>query len=276
MEPDKVLDTVAKGTGVLAVMALVLSVIYDWGFYYALNLGFIEVPTSIGDHIRSGLIWLPKALFAFFVGFAIEFMNRRIERGLTEEEIIKSSRNPERLRKFRRGPSVLFRILALTTVALFLLVGDVYRGLLPLSIIICWAMFSEWVNNAPLLKVRRSEATRWLFHWLPMVFFFVFFMGYNNASDLVSKDIPQFKLSLNESKGEVGVNILRQIERGTLVINPNSERMTFYPWSDVTKLEPSETYKPYLGLLGRILGKSGKPSFDRVKGAANFPSPHNP
>ena len=95
MESVKLLITTAKASGVLAACALILSIIYDWGFFFALNIGFIDIPTSIGDHIRSALIWLPKTLFSFFIVFAIEFINQRIERGLTEEEIILSSKKPK-------------------------------------------------------------------------------------------------------------------------------------------------------------------------------------
>ena len=130
METDILLEKLAKASGVLAACALILSVIHDWGFFFALDIGFIDIPTSIGDHIRSALIWLPKTLFCFFIVFAIEFVNQRIERGLTEEEIIQSSKKPERLRKFRQGPVVLFRILAPVLVAGFLLGQRIIRSYL--------------------------------------------------------------------------------------------------------------------------------------------------
>jgi len=265
MEPDRVLETFAKATGVLAATAMILSIIYDWGFYFALDLGFVDVPTSIGDHIRSGLIWLPNTLFFFFIILAIEFVNQRIERGLTEEEIVQTAKKPERLRKFRKSPVIAFKILALIIVASFLLMGDIYRGLLPIALIICWAMFSEWANSAPLIKIRRSETTKKLFYWLPMVFFFVFFLGYNKASDLASDEVPHFKLILTDGKHAIEVNVVRHVEKGTLVIQPKTRRLSLISWSEVSNLESSEPYKPYLGIFGRLIDKRSNPTTNKQR-----------
>jgi len=253
METDIILEKFAKASGVLAVCALVLSVVHDWGFFFALDIGFIDIPTSIGDHIRSALIWLPNTLFCFFIVIAIEFVNQRIERGLTEEEIIQSSKKPERLRKFRQGPAVLFRILAPVLVAGFLLIGDFYRGILPIALVVCWAMFSEWANNAPLIKIRRNETTQKLFHWLPIIFFLVFFWGYNNASDLASDEAPRFKLTLSNIDPALEVNVLKHVEKGTLVIEPKTKKITFIPWAKVLNLEPIEPYRTYYGIFGKFL-----------------------
>jgi len=267
METDIILEKLAKASGVLAACALILSVIHDWGFFFALDIGFIDIPSSIGDHIRSALIWLPNTLFCFFIVIAIEFVNQRIEHGLTEEEIIQSSKKPERLRKFRQGPAVLFRILAPVLVAGFLLIGDFYRGILPIALVICWAMFSEWVNNAPLIKICRSKTTQKIFHWLPMIFFFVFFLGYNNASDLASDIVPHFKLTLSNADQTLEVNILRQVEKGTLVIDPKTKKITLISWAEVLNLEPIEPYKPYFGIFGRFFDKKVNPASNKANSA---------
>ncbi|OIN95299.1 MAG: hypothetical protein AUJ48_03455 [Deltaproteobacteria bacterium CG1_02_45_11] len=267
METDIILEKLAKASGVLAACALILSVIHDWGFFFALDIGFIDIPTSIGDHIRSALIWLPNILFCFFIVIAIEFVNQRIERGLTEEEIIQSSKKPERLRKFRQGPAVLFRILAPVLVAGFLLIGNFYRGILPIALVVCWAMFSEWANNAPLIKIRRSETTQKIFHWLPIIFFFVFFWGYNNASDLASDDVPRFKLTLSNADRALEVNILRHVEKGTLVIEPKTKKITLISWPEVLNLEPIEPYKPYFGIFGRFFDEKVNPAANKANSA---------
>src|SRR5438445_12929946 len=95
---------VAEGAAVTVAVGFVVSVIYDWGFVYALGLDFVYLPTTTADHFRSGLLWFPPLLGLLFVYFAIEFQFQRVERGLTEKEITESSSNPERMRKFREGP----------------------------------------------------------------------------------------------------------------------------------------------------------------------------
>jgi len=255
MDATKTIETFAKATGILAATALVLSIIYDWGFLFSLGLSYATVPTGMADHVRSALVWLPSTLFGMFIGVLIEFINQRIERGLTEEEIIRSSKNPELMRRFRKSPAVLFRVLAPVAAAGFLLLGDLYRGIVPLALIIVWSMFSEWTNKAPLIKLRRSGTAMLLFHWLPIVFFFVFFMGYNYAADMANKSTPSLKITFEGAATQIEVNGLRYMERGALTLDPTTKRISFLPWTQVRKIEFIESYKPYRGLLGGWLSE---------------------
>ena len=73
---------------VFAAFILGLSVVYDYGFFYILGTGFSEMPTTISDHLRSSLTWIPETIIVILAVVAIEMFNRRIEQGKTEEEII--------------------------------------------------------------------------------------------------------------------------------------------------------------------------------------------
>jgi len=46
-------------SSVLAATLLGLSVFFDFNFLLALGLRFSEVPTSVTDHVRSAVVWLP-------------------------------------------------------------------------------------------------------------------------------------------------------------------------------------------------------------------------
>lgn len=52
---------------VLSVSTLALSVFYDFSYLGALNLDFGEVQTSISDHVRSAIVWLPWGVI--LIGF---------------------------------------------------------------------------------------------------------------------------------------------------------------------------------------------------------------
>src|SRR5919197_1500493 len=101
------IGAVAEGIAVAIAVGFVVSVIYDWGFVYALGMDFGCLPTTTTDHFRSGLLWFPSLLGLIFLYVAIEFQFQRVERGLTEKEIIESSSNPVWTRKFREGPQKL-------------------------------------------------------------------------------------------------------------------------------------------------------------------------
>jgi len=251
MDSTKLIENAVKITGLLVSTALVLSIIYDWGFFFSLGMSYFDVPTAMTDHFRSGLVWLPNALLLLFINLSIEYFFQRVERGLTEEEIIQASKNPESLRKFRRGPAVLVRVITPICIACFLFLGDIFRGILPFAMIVVWSMFSEWATSTPLLQLRRSATAMVLFHWLPMVFFFVFFMGYNKAADIASKVTPCFKISFIGAKAPMEVNTLRYLDKGALIIQPRTKSISILPWAQIACIETTENYKPYPGLFGK-------------------------
>lgn len=120
------IKTLAEGVALIVAIGFIVSVIYDWGFFRALGLDFAYLPTTTADHFRSGLLWFPPLLGAVFVYAAIEYQFQRVERGLTEKEIVESSSNPEKLRKFRAGPWKTFVWMAPVYVVTYVLIGDGY------------------------------------------------------------------------------------------------------------------------------------------------------
>jgi len=50
--PTNYLEIMSSGIAIIVPAGFVISVICDWGFLYALNLGFRDVPTTITDHFK--------------------------------------------------------------------------------------------------------------------------------------------------------------------------------------------------------------------------------
>ena len=48
--------------GVIASLSVIVSFIYDWGFFWALGISFSQAPTTITDHVQSWIIWLPRVI----------------------------------------------------------------------------------------------------------------------------------------------------------------------------------------------------------------------
>ena len=61
---------------------LACSVFYDFAFLKALGLSFSDVPTTIADHVRSGIVWIPPLVVgsAFYVYTAL--LNVHLDRQL--------------------------------------------------------------------------------------------------------------------------------------------------------------------------------------------------
>ena len=73
-----------------ASVSVIVSFVYDWGFFSTLGIGFAQAPTAISDHLRSWLIWLPLVITPVLILLAHELLMSRLERGLTDEEIVES------------------------------------------------------------------------------------------------------------------------------------------------------------------------------------------
>lgn len=159
------LDLIAKLVGLAASISLAASLIFDWGFYSALNLSFLEVPSGLSDHARSALIWFPKVVTAFGGLFVFEMLTRRIEQGMTEEEIVRSSSNPQRTKRLRDGPYRMIAYISVFIVIAYVLLGDIFLGGLPIGLIVSWFIFSGWAQSHPRIMERRPLHLRLLCSW---------------------------------------------------------------------------------------------------------------
>ncbi len=102
------IEKLGKLLAIFSILVFLLSICFDFGFFQALGLDFSELPTSISDHVRSALVWAPTAAIILLIIALIEMQFVIIEKGAAEEELIKSSPNPEFTRRFRAGPEKLY------------------------------------------------------------------------------------------------------------------------------------------------------------------------
>ena len=237
----------------LAVPAgLVISIFYDYGFFSAIGLSFIDTPTSVGDHFRTGVIWFP-ALVLLFIGYvAVEFQFQRVEKGLTEQEIIDSSPKPERTRRFRAGPYRLIAVFAPIVMLFFLLIGDVQASLVPGAAAITWMIFSVWCNSSPLILLRRPKIVRDLFLFGPVIIIVSYFSGYNKAIEQALTKPELVEIELDDGKS-VTFQSLRTLENGFLFISEEGE-VRLLSWDIVRSYSFVENYEPFRGILCEWFG----------------------
>jgi hypothetical protein len=242
------LDLATKLVGVVASISLAASLIFDWGFYSALNLSFLEVPTSFTDHMRSALIWFPKVVTALGGLFVFEMLTRRIEHGMTEQEIIESTSNPQRTKRFRDGPYKMLAYISVFVVIAYVLLGDIFLGGLPFGLIISWFIFSEWAQSHPRIIERRSLHLRLTAHFLPPIASWLFFSGYVDAVKIFQSTTPNLHITVASNTMLEPVTLLRQMDRGLLVKEANNS-VSFRPWSEIKKIETFGKYVPSKGFL---------------------------
>lgn len=247
------LDLTAKLVGLAASISVAASLIFDWGFFFALNLSFLEVPSGLSDHVRSALIWFPKVVTAFGGYFVFEMLTRRIEQGMREEEIIKSSSDPERTARLRDGPYKLIAYSSAFLVVAYVLVGDIFLGMLPFSLIVLWFIFSGWAQSHPRIIERRPRYLRLVAHFLPPIAIWLFFAGYSDAVRMFQSTAPSSQITLTNATSPEPATLLRQLDRGILIKEPDNT-ISFRPWSEIRKVETAGKYVPSKGVLCSWLG----------------------
>lgn len=151
-ENDKLsdkLDILVKFAGLCGSASILVSIIYDWGFYHALGLSFSEVPTTLADHARSSLEWLPLISSVIFVVIVWNLTMSRIERGMTEEELIKTSPVPKLTIFIRISPyiAMAFFMVVVFINFLFLKKGSIWDTEIQLAATLLWFLFSAWIYS---------------------------------------------------------------------------------------------------------------------------------
>ena len=236
----------------VAAVSVVLSVVYDWGFYSALNISFAEAPTALSDHIHSWLVWLPKVIVAIIGFAAFEMLNRRIERGMTEKELIASSPLPRFTRVVRASPYTFMGLFGIFGLIGWILFGShlVQPGWLYLSMILVWFMFSGWVFSEPTLFARHSKVFL-CFYWIPPVIFFVFYMGQSDANKQISLKDPNYRISSesinNSSPMSSEIYLIRAFDNWILMQDRDRE-ISWTRLEEVKKLQPIKESKEFPGV----------------------------
>ena len=250
MPPRPVTEHLGPLFALAGSVSVIVSFIYDWGFFSTLGIDFAQAPTTISDHLRSWVVWLPFVITPVFLLLAHELLVSRLERGLTEEEIIESSRNPARVRRFRVGPKKAISIMALLLTLLWILFGEMFSHARAFAFPITWAIFAQWVFRHPRLDADYSSAIKNILTYIPAAFFFVFFLGASIAEAEMSHSSASHRIELaTTAQGErkTDVRLLRSFQDWILLRDENG-KVTWVHLNDVTRiqmLKESEMFKGF-------------------------------
>lgn len=144
------------------------SLFYEWGFLVALGFRFVESPTTLADHLGSWLEWLPWIAITLMSVTLFELLSQRIERGMTEEELIQTSQDPTRTRKLRTGYKTVYKFLGPLILITYLALGD----WIPLSSVavgfaFIWLTLTKFVFGIPRMTDCYSLSLKALFPLYP-------------------------------------------------------------------------------------------------------------
>lgn len=240
--PIKLIDKIPAIISLIGGLSLIISVIYNWGYFVNLGLSYKEIPATLTDHARDTIIWLPKISLLFFGVFVGELINNRIEQGMTEEEIINSSSNPKLIRIFRNSPAIPIVGIALIVPILYFTRVDIPLQAYQFSFIILWFMLHNWLFGHERIIERTSSLFRVLSRWMPA---FVIFFGFQGSIG-AKKDIEYTKTItvINLSNGtRVSGNQLRSFDKSILLKAIDKNEYFIIPWSAVIDIKLSQPTK---------------------------------
>ena len=252
--PRPVTERLAAVFAIAASVSVIVSFIYDWGYFSTLGIDYAQAPTTISDHVRSWLIWLPIVITPMLVLLANELLGARLDEGLTDENIRASSRNPRFFRRFRRGPGKGVAFIAVLLTFIWLLLGEVAANVRPVAIPITWVVFARWVFRHPRVGRRHSSGAKDIATYAPAAFFVAFFLGAASAHTEMSQSSTSHRIALATTargEGEQEVRLLRSFQEWILV-RDQDEKVVWVHLNDVVRIQLLEESEAFKGLACRF------------------------
>ena len=271
-----IVQNIASVSGVVASGSILVSFVYDWFFFYALGISFNEAPTTIFDHVQSWLVWLPRVIIGVIVLTAIGLVTHRLEHGMSEEEILESTRNPSRTRRIRNSPYIFVQVLGLFLVVIWVLLGENYvptDGLI-LGGFFTWIFLASWIFRHPIVKARHSKLFNLSFVWIPLLIIIVFLMGYRSASYAESEYSASIGFGVHDlnyvpTMESRKIKLIRSYENW-LLIRDKKNRISWIKMTNVNNLVKLKEKQPFPGLICKFFTQMCPQKMDNLQ---NDPPP---
>ena len=237
-------------SGIVVSLSFIVSFFYNWGFFVALEIPLSEVLITNSDLIQSWLLWLPFVIIASALLLTYDLFITRVERGMTEEEIIANSSHPRFFGWFRKSPYVFIAIFSFLGFILWVLFGEIFHGGLIFGAPIIWFIFVGWSLNHIAMNNRFSEFTKSLIFWVPPVMFISFFWGFHLADStrVVPSMSHRLVVDITDSKTEtIHVELVRAFEVW-LLVRDEDWQLSWLRLDRVRRIEPLERTSRFQGL----------------------------
>lgn len=180
---------------------------------------------------------------------ALELLTRRLEGGMTEEEIISSSKNPESTARFRAGPGKFVHWLAILAVPLWLLLGET-QGLF-LAGPVLWCSFVVWIFSHPRLGKAVSNSLFRSVALVPPDFISLYLFGYYEGrpdDDTPSATHRLHFASTAGSNSTVDGQLKRAFGQWILIQNEKGN-ITWISRQEVRRIDLLQEHTPFSGAL---------------------------
>lgn len=208
------LENLVKLTPILTSVILAVSLTFDSAYLWAMGLTLFDIPSSIAEHIRSALLWLPIFLGILIFG--------GIEHAFSiNKDKITSSKKPDKYTMYKLYGSVAFTIIVLLIASIndkTFQYAFIMFSLIWTVVIIKFISAHENNQQQPSLFIR-------ILYGLPVVLAIFGYIGYFIGNKTFNHENPQWEYTIkNETKEvEIKVHGQRRFTDFTIAIIPDKK-----------------------------------------------------
>ncbi|MGR3915028.1 MAG: hypothetical protein OD918_11065 [Gammaproteobacteria bacterium] len=196
--------------GLISAGILTLSVAYDFGYLFRFGVSFAEAPTTLSDHIRSSLVWIPSVVFTVFSLVVVRWSFRR--------------RNIEETAKQMSGPPK-YLYLALLVPAIHFLVTPVPLLLWTMLVSLGWYVLHDRIFRNLGIQKKAAQKLYLPTFACPPIIILAAALGYHNASLLIAGAGNEHVFTINGQERQV--TLARHFEKYFLVWDKDKSRAEF-------------------------------------------------
>ena len=201
---------------------LTLSVAYDFGYLLRFGVSFSQAPTTLSDHIRSSLVWVPGALFVVFILFAIRWSFRRQGSG-------------EAVKKMPGPPKYLYlAMFSVPAIHFFVTPAPLLLWTVPVSV--GWYFLHERIFRNLEMHAKVAQKLYLPVFAIPPILMIVAAWGYHKASFLTTSADNEHVFTINGKDREFV--LARHFEKYFLVWDKDKSRVEFISTASVSAFHP--------------------------------------
>ncbi|MBR8076079.1 MULTISPECIES: hypothetical protein [Burkholderia cepacia complex] len=249
------LESASKGITLVAALALPCSVVYDWAYYSRLGLELAQVPTTLSDHARTAVNWLPAMVLATAITIALHLAGRRLDGWADPAELYRGA--VARVATARWHKRMFVRIFvspysllwtgAVVNGGAFLYYGGGQLG----GFLVATAALLGLLLYLVLPPI--DKAPKWLVSQLriailfgPMLAASAFSAG-DRAAVSALKENPTASVTLTNNQVLSKMVVLRYLDKGVLVKRSDSH-LLFVLWSSISEIDDARQRSTIRGL----------------------------
>lgn len=227
--------------GIFTTLAVCLSVTHEYAYFSIIGSKFGHMLTT-RDYLSIVVEWAPATFIGFIVGIVAAILLRRVERGMTEDELISTAPYPKFTKYFRKSSdwALLAGVPVISVLAVIFGPNDSLASVGLLGVYfwgaLCLYLFSHQSTGSTLpIRVKVTLLLG------PNFILISYLFGISHAyADLRVND-GRYAVNLHDGRSLHSDKLLRLLDSGVLF--RVESQVTFQPWSQISSL--SATVEPY-------------------------------